>query len=178
MRRILFGVLASAVLIVALPAAAMARHGDGRRHEHHNRHHRAHARHQPIRHERRGREHDFPLAKPGDAGKVQSFSDGVLVITLSDGSTVSGKVTNGTELRCEAPEMSTDDQGPGGDDVGDRGGDNGDHGGNGDRGDDHGEGEQMCAPGALTAGAVVHEAGLRITRFGAFWEEVELVRAS
>lgn len=175
MRRILFGVLASAVLIVARPAAAMARHGDGRRHEHHHRHHPAHARHQPIRHERRGREHDFPPAKAGDAGKVQSFSDGVLVITLSDGSTVSGKVTNGTELRCEAPEMSTDDQGPGGGDPGDRGGDNG---GNGDRGDDRGEDEQMCAPGALTAGAVVHEAELRITAFGAVWEEVELVRAS
>ena len=168
MRRILFGVLASAVLIVALPAAAMARHGDGRRHEHHHRHHRAHAHHQPIRHERRGREHDFPPAKSGDAGKVQSFSNGVLVITLSDGSTVSGKVTDGTELRCEAPEMSTDDQGPSGGDGGDRGGDNG----------DNGEDEQMCAPGALTAGAVVHEAELRVTTFGAFWEEVELVRAS
>ena len=146
----------------------MARHGDGRRDEHRHRHHRVHARHQRVRHERRGREHDFPPAKAGHAGTVQSFSDGVLVIMLNDGSTVSGRVTNGTEKRCEAPEMSTDDQGPGGGDGGDRGGDNGDHGGtgdHGDRGDDRGQDEQMCAPGALTAGAVVHEAELRDHQF-------------
>jgi hypothetical protein len=85
---------------------------------------------------------------------------------------VSGRVTNATELKCEAPEpaeMHNDDHGG---DGGDRGGDSGDH------GDDHGQDEQMCAPGGLTAGAVVHEAELRITTFGAFWEEVELVRAS
>ena len=79
MRRLLFAVLASSALIVALPAAAMARHGDGRRHEHHHR----------VRHERRGREHDFLPAKAGDAGTVQSFNNGVLVIMLGDGMTVS-----------------------------------------------------------------------------------------
>jgi hypothetical protein len=178
MRRMLFTALASAALITALPAVAMARDGDGRRDEHHHRHHRAHVHHRRVRHERRGREHDFPPAKAGDAGTVQSFNNGVLVITLSDGSTVSGKVTNGTELRCEAPEMSTDDQDPGGSDGGDRGGDHGGNGDHGDRCDDRGEDGQMCAPGALRAGALVHEAELRITTFGAFWEEVELVRAS
>ena len=70
MRRILFAVLASAALTVALPAAAMARHGDGRRPERHHRHHRAHARHRRLRHEGRAREHDFPPAKGGDAGTV------------------------------------------------------------------------------------------------------------
>ena len=173
MRRILFAVLASAALVVAVPAVAMARHNDGRRHEHHRAHHRGDARHARVRHERRGREHDFPPAHMGDAGTVQSFNDGVLVIMLNDGSTVSGEVTRATELRCEAgepSEMGDDDQGPGG--GGDQsGGDRGDH---GDRGDDGGQQEQMCAAGALTHGATVHEAELRITSAGAFWEEVEL----
>jgi hypothetical protein len=173
MRRLLFAVLASSALIVALPAAAMARHGDGRRHEHHHR-----VRHDGVRHERRGREHDFPPAKAGDAGTVQSFNNGVLVIMLGDGMTVSGRVTNATELRCESPEhavMHNDDHGSGGSGGGDQGDRGGDH---GDRGDDRGQDEQMCATGSLTTGAMVHEAELRITSFGAFWEEVEVVTES
>ncbi len=57
-------------------------------------------------------------------------------------------------------------------------GDNGDHGDNGGHGDDRGQDEQMCGAGALTPGAAVHEAELRINGAGAFWEEVELVSAS
>ena len=57
-------------------------------------------------------------------------------------------------------------------DQGDRGGDHG------DRGDDRGQDEQMCATGSLTTEAMVHEAELRITSFGAFWEEVEVVTES
>ncbi|HWX73753.1 MAG TPA: hypothetical protein VNZ05_00505, partial [Solirubrobacteraceae bacterium] len=35
------------------------------------------------------------------AGTVESFSGGVLKLKLNDGSEVSGKVTDETELRCE-----------------------------------------------------------------------------
>jgi endo-1,4-beta-xylanase len=66
------------------------------------------------------------------AGTVTSFDNGVLTITLNDGSTVSGAVTNDTELECTAPSSST---------QGDEGNDNGDNGqnsGDDNSGDDNG----------------------------------------
>jgi hypothetical protein len=109
-------------------------------------------------------------AQAGAAGTIESFNGSVLVIMLNAGSTVSGKVTQRTELECEAAEpagMQQDDRGPGG-----GGGPSGED--QGDRGDDGSQDEPMCAPGALAPGASVHEAELRITGSGAFWEEVEL----
>ena len=87
-----------------------------------------------------------------------------------------GHERHGAQVRSSEPAgMHNDDHGSGG---GDRGGDNGDRGDHGDRGDDRGQDEQICATGALTTGAVVHDAELRITSFGAFWEEVEVVTES
>jgi Ni/Co efflux regulator RcnB len=186
MRRTLFAVLVSAVAIAIVPASSLARdHGRGehqrreREHQRHEREHRRHhERHHTIRHERIGHS---PTA-PGDnaaAGKVASFTGGVLTIQLNDGSTVSGAVNDFTRIKCEAPEsmqVTGDDHGrDGGDNSGS--GDNGDRGDQGepgdDRGDDNGE-EQMCSTAALTPNAVVQEAELRISSAGAVWDEVEL----
>jgi hypothetical protein len=182
MRRTLFALLVSAVAIAIVPASSLARdHGRGehQRREHQRREHRRHhERHHAIRHERIGHS---PTA-PGDnssAGKVASFTNGVLTIQLNDGSTVSGTVNDATEIKCEmtqSTQMTGDDQGrDGGDNSGS--GDNGDRGDQGepgdDRGDDNGE-EQMCSTADLTPNAVVQEAELRISQAGAVWDEVEL----
>ena len=119
-------------------------------------------------------------------GTVDSFNDGVLVIKLPDGSTVSGKVTDATEIKCEDGEHGDDDSAPtataaehGDDDQGDDHGDDGDNSGPGHEGDDD-QGEDQpqaaCDATALTPGAAVHEADLEIENGTATWEEVELVR--
>jgi hypothetical protein len=49
---------------------------------------------------------------PGEtAGVVKSFTEGVLVITLNDGTTVSGKVTEQTEIHCQAASSAGSDGG-------------------------------------------------------------------
>ena len=192
MRRILFTVLASCVVLAAVPVIATARSGEHHRGRHHEQHHRRHheRRHHERRHQARvhhehfngdrGDRNDNP-GEEGTAGTVTSFNNGVLTITLNDGNVVSGQVTPGTELRCEMrePEFGDDDQGPGGGDNG--GGDNGggDNGGNGDGrggpgpGDDRGDNnDEMCA--TVAPGMTVERAELRISSAGAFWEEVEL----
>ena len=113
---------------------------------------------------------------------MTSFANNVLTITLTNGNTVSGLVTNGTEVRCENAEDNDNngdndvehgdrvsDHGPGG---GDNGGDNGDRGDdNGNRGDDN-DNDNMCA---ITPGMAVRNAELRINGAGSFWDEVELI---
>jgi hypothetical protein len=42
-----------------------------------------------------------------NAGTVNSFKNGLLTLALNDGSMVSGKITDATELKCEAAEPST-----------------------------------------------------------------------
>jgi hypothetical protein len=140
-----------------------------------------------------------PSGEP--AGKVKSFEKGVLTITLTDGSPVSGKVTEQTELECRSATPSTstegDDQGSG-DDVAGR--ESGEHGGpsvtgeaasndqsQGDEGggDDeegqqgtegHDQSQQSCTTAALVPGAVVGEAELKLSGEGAVWEKVELLQ--
>jgi hypothetical protein len=183
MRKVLFSVLVGVAVLALAPAAALAR-GD------HHRHHRKHARHARIRHDRFGSDQSQPTA-PGaaqDAGTVQSFNNqGVLTILLNDGSTVTGRVTNATELKCEAgpaDEMNREHGRRGAE--GDRSG-NGDRNGNGDQGDDQGrddqgddqgedqgEGAAMCSTANLTPGAVVREAELTVSTAGAIWNQVEL----
>lgn len=68
-------------------------------------------------------------------GTVASFTGGRLAITLHDGTTVSAKVTAGTEIECHAAIAAETRDG------GQSGGDRGD-GGQGDRGDDRGDGGQ------------------------------------
>jgi hypothetical protein len=48
-----------------------------------------------------------PAAPAASAGKVLLFTGGVLTITLADGSTVSGKVTEATELQCHSATAPT-----------------------------------------------------------------------
>ena len=96
MRRTTITLSAALMLLAFAPASALARH-------HHRRHH-GHAR---IEHFGRDVTSAPTTSSSADnAGTVQSFSNGVLKIMLSDGSTVSGAVTNDTELECMAPEQS------------------------------------------------------------------------
>jgi hypothetical protein len=172
MKRILFTLLASTALLAAVPTVALARHDGHHRRQHHAR----------VRHERFGRDGSQTTSAAGqNAGTVSSLSGGVLVITLSNGSMVSGAVTNATQLECEAAGpavMQTDDQGPGSvgsGDNGDRGGDQG-QGDNGDRGDQGDQGDQgdehMCT--TVAPGMTVRQAELTISSAGAAWSKVEL----
>jgi hypothetical protein len=109
-----------------------------------------------------------------NAGKVASYTGGVLTLTLNDGSTASGMVTTHTRIDCESttptPGMGQDnDNGPGGDeDIGDN-----------RQGDDNGERARPnaapCDTSALVPGAIVHEAELRIEPDGSQFESIELV---
>jgi hypothetical protein len=105
--------------------------------------------------------------KDGDeeAGTVASFDGTTLVIDLAAGGSVRGRVTDATEVECEAEDHGDGDRGGRGD-----GGD--------DRGDDAGddENEDACGTEALVRGARVHEAELDVTSAGAVFEEVELIR--
>jgi hypothetical protein len=118
------------------------------------------------------------------AGTVASFTGGVLTINLTGGGSVSGKVTEATELECETP--GGDDQGGEGDD--DSGGPTGDAfradqiaGGDQEQSgeDDQGGGDDMgqssCPPEALKEGAMVREAELEVGPGGAVWEQIVLV---
>jgi hypothetical protein len=132
-----------------------------------------------------------------NAGTVTSFANGELTITLFDGGTLTGKVTDDTEVECDDddarsshdPEDDDDDRsGPGDGDKGDRDDDEGDD-DYGDRDDDddddhgdrhdghhgdHDDDDDACAPDALKVGAVVKEAELKISSAGRVWEEIEL----
>jgi hypothetical protein len=129
---------------------------------------------------------------PGEgAGKIASFTEGVLTITLNDGSTVAGKVTSGTEIKCEKAQTTpptttegdkesedssttSEDSNHEGDD---KDGEEGDDKGSGDDGDVESAPEPPCDTSALTPGTVVREAELRISSTGgAEFESIELVR--
>jgi len=85
---------------------------------------------------------------------VVSFTGGVLTIQLNDGSTVSGTVTNDTEIECAASGQSGEDQSSGTEDQGDSG--------------------SSCSTADLTPGKAVHAAELRISSTGKTWDKVEL----
>lgn len=191
MRRILIALLMSGAVVVAAPTGAMAAH---HRSHHHARHHaRSHARkHSRLRHERFGsRDQNQPGNQSGPAGTVTSFANGVLTITLNDGSTVSGNVTDQTEIECMSSTASQQgDDGNDNNDASNQSGDGGqggssggsgdDNGGNGDNGDDNGDNGdngngQMCSTAALTTGTPVAEANLELSGSGAVWNRVELI---
>ena len=195
MRRILLTVAATTAMLAVAPGLALA-------HRHHRHHHRSHhaARvhhrraHHRIRHRRFGRGWSQSSDSQGPAGTVTSFTDGVLTITLNDGSTVSGNVTSSTEIECTAPGSSTnnedgdngggdnsgedqgDDNASAGNDQGEAGEDQGVQEDQGqEQGEDQGQNEQMCDSSSLTPGTPVAEAELKISSAGATWEKVELV---
>jgi hypothetical protein len=196
--------IAAVVSAFALGAPAGAL---GRAHRHHSKHH--------ARHSHRVKSHIMRFAAsnpsapatttPSDnAGTVASFTNGVLTLTLNDNSTVSGKVTNATEIGCTSPTpVSTDFRSRSSDGGGDGGGGDGqsggqtsgsqttgsqqsggdDNGGGDDNnagddndGDENGGGTQTCDSSSLVPGAVVHEAELRIDSSGATFKKVELVK--
>lgn len=148
MRRILFTIMVAGLGIAVAPATALADHGHGDGHG--------------DGHGRVGQ----------NAATVASFSKGVLTVTLGDGSTVRGKVTDATQLECHARDnrgLRIEDRRDGGGDNG--GGDNGGR-GNGGGGDGH---ELACTTRALRPGTIVDEAELQISHGTAFWEKVELI---
>lgn len=170
MRRVLYTLIASALVVALIPATALGR-------SHHRRHHHHARAHHGIRHKQFGRG-DAP-ASPSmadNAGTVASFDGTKLTIQLADGSTVSGTVNGDTEIECDAADMSQtsfhrDDQG------GDHsGGDQGDNNDNNDQGDDNEM--QNCDSSSLTPGTIVHEAELKLSGAGAVWDKVELLTSA
>ena len=105
--------LLGAVVMAAVPAVALA-HGTSRNH-HAKRHARVRLRHFTAADSGSTGTTSGSPTTPGsnDAGKVASFdaSTGKLVITLNDGSTVSGTVTGDTELQCESAASSSSQSG-------------------------------------------------------------------
>ena len=136
-----------------------------------------------------------PAASAGEtAGTVKSFEGGVLTIELTDHSTVSGRVTEATELRCESAGAPGEDgeDGPGesshvggardaavrSSSSGEDGEDGGDHEEGNDGEDDDGPSggpPPSCTTAALVPGAVVAEAELSVGSGGAVWDQVELI---
>jgi hypothetical protein len=176
MKRLTLTAFISAMVLAIAPASALARH-------HHKRHHhRTH--HARVVHKRFG-DVNTPTTSTTNptsdtAGTIDSFTGGVLTIKLNDGSTVSGKVTNDTEIECEAADNETTmhDDGDGG---GDHSGSGDQSGGDNNSGDDNGAGEnenenenaQNCSS-SLTSGTMVRGAELKISSAGAVWEKVDL----
>ncbi len=180
MRRILIALLASSVAALVVPAAASAHH-----HRHHGVAHRARA----HRHHRHAHMVVIaPAAKPAvetppttePVATVASFEEGVLKITLPDGTIVSGNVTEATWIGCGcshdfhggAPGFQHDGPSPWQQDAG-----------NGQGDFQHGDDEigppapqqsGECGVSSLVPGAKVKEAELSVSGAGAFWEKVEL----
>jgi hypothetical protein len=188
-RKVFFTALVSAALLVVAPASALARGHSSR--GHHRVHH---ARVHHVRSHLKRFGTDVPSPGPttpsssDTAGTVASFSGGVLTIRLNDGSEIHGLVTDATELECTAgmTTMMRSDGGGSGDSGGDQSGDQGEHHG-GDQGDDQGAGDdrgdnddtggaQSCSSSALTPGAVVQGAELKVSSAGAIWDKVELAQ--
>jgi uncharacterized membrane protein YgcG len=186
----------SAAVAIAAPSVALATH-----HKHHHaRHHHSTRTHRRVRHERFGKSDQGQPSNAQQAGSVVDFTNGILTIAFTDSSgtttTISGAVTDQTELECTAPAQQNQGDNDGDDNGGmltnsrnDHGGgsssgsgdDNGgsgsgdDNGGSGSGGDD---GNQMCSTASLTPGAPVAQANLEITSAGASWDKVELITAS
>jgi hypothetical protein len=125
-----------------------------------------------------------------NAGTIQSFDPetGKLTISLFSTETISGLVTEQTEIKCESEHSaaSASDSHHGGDNPGEDESQSGDHEGDNsgpgspNSGDDEGEsgddndGNANCTTADLTPGAVVQQADLQVENGAATFEEVEL----
>jgi hypothetical protein len=177
MKRIVLAAITCLSLLVALPAISAA-HSSG---QHAGRDHRPDdhggQRHRPgDRHrDREGRDRleHFGAQAAVTAGVVRSFQNGVLTITLPDGSTVAGTVTAATRVSCEGMDRDFSARDGGSSGSGDNGGrgDDGDQ-GDGDRGDRHND--LSCVAMLHQPGTSVRHAELHVFRGAAVWEEVEL----
>ncbi len=201
MRRIVYSLLAAVALLAFAATPALAGHSHRRSHE--RRHLKRGHRHPGSHARARVRHRTFGPAASGStgsgsssgstdqAGTVFSFTNGVLTITLNDGSMVSGSVTPATEIECQASEIEAgsfgaDDRSGGSGDhssgdssrgySGERSGDGSDRSGSDEPG---GEDNQANCMSALHAGAAVREAELALRPgAGATWDKVELVGAA
>jgi hypothetical protein len=186
MRRMIITAVASAALVV--PGAAVASH-QGREDNHGVHHHKRHHRHSHLLRfgTAAGTQAAGPTGATSTAGTIASFTNGTLTITLNDGSTVSGKVTDASEIECRSAIAGAASDGHGdqrdqGDDRGDDGQSNsgpdddqqGDFSGHDDGDDDAQDEAEHCTSAALVTGAVVREAQLRVSSAGTVWEKVEL----
>jgi hypothetical protein len=179
MRRTVVSLVMSVVVLVAAPSIAAAAHHK-RHHARHHRAHRTHHRSQSVRHRHFGKA-DPTQSGGQQAGTVTSFANGILTITLNDGSTVSGAVTDQTELDCMAPETTVQSEDGDGGDSNSGPGSGGDDNNSGDTGDDNGGGDDdggMCTTASLTPGTPVAAARLEISGSGNNWDQVELVTSS
>lgn len=203
MRLRLLTIMGALALALAVPSTALAHHGRGHHHHHHKA--KSEARHARFRFEHVGSTGvSAPTPTPStptpptpeNAGKVASYEKEVLTITLNDNSTVSGKVTADTHIRCVsamAPPITEpgqdsrgddssqgDDQSGGDMNQGDQSGDGwGDHkDGGDDDGGPQGTPEAPCDTSLLVAGAVVRSAELRIGPSGNEFQCIVLVRSS
>ncbi len=181
MKRTLLTAIACLSLLVAVPALSAA-HSAG---HHLGPHHRpepgsGHRNRAGERHRKRdhaNRLEHFPADRSGSAnssgsaGIEQSFQNGVLTIKLTDGSTVSGRVTSDTRVSCEGIERvfsSHDGSGSSGSD------DHGNRDDNGDQGDNGQSNNPTCLAGVQKAGTSVRDAELSVSSAGATWREIEL----
>lgn len=182
------------IALLALPGFATARArahgGTHHRARHHHAMKRAHSSLMVIR----GSASAAAGSEEENAGKVASFDGTTLTIELSSGGTISGKVTESTEIECEhheaEPQASEDSQdqqsGPE-----DNQGEDQQSGDEGQSGEDSGEarasdvqasGESSdtedqassCGTANLVPGAVVHEAELALTHEGAVFRSIDL----
>jgi hypothetical protein len=125
-----------------------------------------------------------------NAGTIASFdaASGKLVINVFGGETVSGLVTEETEIECrgqkEGASASDSNDGEEGSDDDEQGEEPGDDDGQDEQGDDQGDQEESgdddgqasnCTTADLEVGAVVHEAELEIEDGSATFEKVELI---
>jgi hypothetical protein len=126
-----------------------------------------------------------------NAGTIASFDGTTLTINLFNGSSISGMVTQSTEIECEAAGDDNDNAGDddnGDDDNSGPGGGGGDHrtasamstsddgGGNDDNGDGGDDNGGECTTADLTRGTVVQQAELELSNGQATFDEVELVK--
>ena len=137
-----------------------------------------------------------------DAGTVVSLTNNVLTIKLNDGSSVSGLVDSNTRIQCLSATAQTADAGGSGDSGDGNGGgstdgnsgagdsntaaqsdddntaqngdDNGDQSDDQQAGDGGGQTAASCNASSLIAGAVVHEAELRVSSGGSQFTTVVL----
>jgi hypothetical protein len=158
MRRIPLLIASLLALALAVPAVASAHHGRHHHKHHHHRHHHAHG---------------SDVTGSGAAATIASFTDGTLTLTLANGSSVSGEVTDHTWIVCKAPETQEPAPTATAAHHGDDGDDDGHHGDRGDCGH-----AQPCDASDLVPGASVAGAWLKLGPDGLEFAKLELIAAS
>lgn len=170
----LLAVILGAVAFMAMPGIAAAQHHGAHARQHH-RHHGRHAAHSSS-----------IQAVQESGGTITSYdaSTGKLTIALAEGESVTGLVTEETEINCEGTGQSGDDGQQGPEPGDDNGGAQGQQSGGGDSGgawwgDSEGKmGEDpmegTCGTESLTPGTAVGSAELQLEGGKLVFEEIDL----